>query len=241
MTNRDVALAASAAEDFDLDSDLWTTEAKDGEEADLDPALGAGWKRAGSQFQAESPGVVSDLRLVSPPVTVGDGDFTLTVRHRYMFEMDSYYNQYDGGVIELQVDGTDDWMDIGGSVYDGWVCDGSNPLADRNAFTYINWDYPGFNTVSIDLGTEYAGQTVRVRFRAGADEATGWGGWTIDRVARRHRQHAVRHARRRRACAGHSSGGGGGGGGCATGGALGWAALLAGAALALRFRRRRAR
>jgi large repetitive protein len=183
VTNRDVHLAASATEDFDLDGGLWTTEAKDGTGADLDPALGVGWKHAGSQFQAESPGFVSDLRLVSPPLAVGEGDFTFSIRHRYMFEMDSYYNQYDGGVIELQVDGSDTWEDVGEQVYDGTIYDGSNPLAGRDGFTYVNWSYPDLDTVAVNLGTTYAGETVRLRFRAGADEATGWGGWTIDRVA----------------------------------------------------------
>ena len=180
---------------------------------------------------------------MSPPVTVGDGDFTLTVRHRYMFEMDSYYNQYDGGVIELQVDGTDDWMDIGGSVYDGWVYDGSNPLADRNAFTYINWDYPGFNTVSIDLGTEYAGQTVRVRFRAGADEATGWGGWTIDRVAFGGITSTpfATLGLDAGACAGEASSKSDDGCATAPGSVNPAFVLLLGAALALRLRRRRVR
>lgn len=155
----------------------------------------------------------------------------------------SYYNQYDGGVIELQVDGSEDWVDIGDAVYDGWIYDGSNPLADRGGFTYLNWSYPAFDTVTVDLGTGYAGQTVRVRFRAGSDEAVGWGGWTLDRVAfggiagTPFSTLGLDAGR----CAGKASSTGDSS--CATApGAVNPAlVLLLGVALALRLRRRRAR
>ena len=36
---------------------------------------------------------------------------------------------------------------------------------------------------SLNLGTTYANQQVRIRFRIGADEATGFPGWDIDNIA----------------------------------------------------------
>jgi hypothetical protein len=36
--------------------------------------------------------------------------------------------------------------------------------------------------VALNLGTTYANQTVRIRFRIGADESTGAPGWDIDDI-----------------------------------------------------------
>ena len=38
-------------------------------------------------------------------------------------------------------------------------------------------------TASLNLGTTYANQQVRIRFRIGADESTGYPGWDIDNIA----------------------------------------------------------
>ena len=40
--------------------------------------------------------------------------------------------------------------------------------------------WPGFERVSLDLGQQLAGQTVRIRFRIGTDAATGAYGWELD-------------------------------------------------------------
>ena len=45
----------------------------------------------------------------------------------------------------------------------------------------VGW--PNFAPVTLNLGTTYAGQTVMLRFRIGADESTGAPGWDIDDIA----------------------------------------------------------
>src|SRR5262249_23525780 len=42
--------------------------------------------------------------------------------------------------------------------------------------------YPGLQTATANLGTTYAGMTVRVRFRLGADASGGAEGWRIDNL-----------------------------------------------------------
>jgi hypothetical protein len=43
--------------------------------------------------------------------------------------------------------------------------------------------YPNFTSATINLGTTYADQDVRIRFRVGSDENTGAPGWDIDNIA----------------------------------------------------------
>ena len=51
------------------------------------------------------------------------------------------------------------------------------------AFVAQNPSYPDMDTVTLDLGTDYAGETVRLRFRIGTDQAQGAGGWDLDDLA----------------------------------------------------------
>ena len=44
----------------------------------------------------------------------------------------------------------------------------------------VGW--PNFAPVTVNVGTAYAGQDVRIRFRIGADVATGAPGWDIDDI-----------------------------------------------------------
>jgi hypothetical protein len=43
--------------------------------------------------------------------------------------------------------------------------------------------WPNFAPVSLNLGTAYAGQNVKLRFRVGADDSTGAPGWDIDDIS----------------------------------------------------------
>ena len=76
------------------------------------------------------------------------------------------------------------WEDISTFVapgYGGTLFVGSgNPLGGRPAFVGRN---AAFNHLTLNLGTAFAGQTVRIRFRIGTDEAAADIGWEIDNVA----------------------------------------------------------
>jgi len=119
--------------------------------------------------------------LMSPELTVGSGPLGLAFSHRFSFESTGW----DGGVIELSTDGGASWTDIGTAAYNGST-NGvtAAPIgASRPAFVNRMTGWPNFTNVSLNLGTAFAGQTVRVRFRIGADESTGAPGWDIDDIA----------------------------------------------------------
>jgi hypothetical protein len=50
------------------------------------------------------------------------------------------------------------------------------------AWVGVSPNYPQYTAVTLDLGKEFAGKTVKVRFRVGADEGTGAEGWDVDDV-----------------------------------------------------------
>jgi hypothetical protein len=118
----------------------------------------------------------SDSSLVSPTMHVGSGPFTFAFDHRYLTE-----TGFDGGVIEISTDGGSTWTDIGLSATPTYattpLADG--PLAGRRAYTG-NSGIPNFTTVNVNLGSTYANQDVKIRFRFAADDNTGSQGWELD-------------------------------------------------------------
>lgn len=132
-------------------------------------------------------GSYSDHWMLSPPLQVAaTGDFTFSFQMAYDFEADAT-NRYDGGVIEISTDNVT-WVDLGsalsvpytGTIYAGA---GAGPLAGRVGYTGRSAGFPLLQTVDVNLGTLYAGQTVRVRFRIGCDSGVGAGGWLIDNLS----------------------------------------------------------
>jgi hypothetical protein len=92
-------------------------------------------------------------------------------------------------VIEISNDGGATWVDLGASAsptYNGTlVAGGDNPLQGRKAYvnTSAGFSAGTLSTVTVSLGTTYAGQDVRVRFRTGADANSVAVGWEIDDIA----------------------------------------------------------
>jgi hypothetical protein len=124
----------------------------------------------------------SDTALESPDLIVGQEPFVVTFQHRYDFE-----TTFDGGVVELSADGGATWLDASSVTdpgYDGTIFEGGgNPLAGRDAFVGRSRVWPSLLEHTLDFGTTFAGQTVRLRFRIGTDESVGAAGWTIDDLA----------------------------------------------------------
>lgn len=127
-------------------------------------------------------GVASDSVLVSPEVTVGDGNLTMTFDHKFQFET-NMNAAYDGGVIEYSADGGQTWADvadISNLAYPGMLAESENPLKLRPAFTAQNLAYPDRDTVTVTFGKQLAKKTVRFRFRFGSDSGTASEGWQVD-------------------------------------------------------------
>ncbi len=184
--NADFIANQLATDDVESDHSPWTVG--------FDPALSTGspWQRIAvtdrdHRWLGADRGATGDHYLISPPLTVAAGTpFSFTFSHRYSFEYDSTPVYYDGGVIEISTNGGASWVDIGASAspgYSGTLDSGENPLSARSAYVGTSPGYPNFATVSVNLGTTYSGQTVRVRFRIGTDPAVGAGGWEIDQIA----------------------------------------------------------
>mgnify|MGYP001579878117 CR=1 FL=1 len=132
------------------------------------------------------PGSNADISLVSPPLNVAaTGNLGLVLNHRWDFEAGGGIN-YDGAVIEVSTNAGMTWTDVGAAVagYTGTLGGPSsnNPLVGQQAFTGSSPGYPMFNTSALNLGSSYAGQTVQVRFRIGADQASAGAGWELDSI-----------------------------------------------------------
>lgn len=169
------------SDDAEAHNTAWTFDAAPG-------ALGGPWRRVESsptdhEYFLEDVGTTTDLRFVSPPLVV-DAVQPLTIgfSHRYSFEWDAGSN-YDGGVIELSSNGGASWVDLGASLspgYNGTLDGFANPVATRPAFVRVSSGFPAMIPTTIALGNAYAGQTVQIRFRHGADPGVGAPGWWID-------------------------------------------------------------
>jgi bacillolysin len=120
------------------------------------------------------------MRLAQPIVALPAGAF-LRFEHGYSFDAGS--KRFDGGVLELRIDGQP-WQDVGQERfthggYDGRIATGTgNPLKGRRAFT---GESHGYGASRVDL-TDFAGHTVELRFRLGSDRSGSGQGWYIDDI-----------------------------------------------------------
>ena len=134
-------------------------------------------------FFGPNLGAASDIRLITPSLTVSDTQpLVLNWRHSYDFEADGT-DYYDGATIELSEDGGATWVDIGAPLYTGTLvpyAGNLNPLAGQAALTGTTPGFPTLLPASLDLGTRYAGKTVRIRFRIGSDNGAAATGWVLD-------------------------------------------------------------
>jgi len=174
--NFDEVPNSSAGDDIEAENSPWTIA---GPPAVIPDILS--WKRVEiSPLEHRWLGVDSNLptdqSLISPILSVGSGDFTISFEQRYRFEFTGGTTPayFDGMILELSADGGATWSDIGAFASPGYnhtlATGGGNVLEGRPAFTATSTNYPTpFIPTSVDLGTAYAGQNVRVRFRIGTD------------------------------------------------------------------------
>jgi hypothetical protein len=187
--NYDEQPAASATESVEANATNWSFVG----DPTTSPNINAWERRAlsptnhlwwGPDNNGQRDGEKADLpdeqSLVSPTVHVGSGPLTLSFQHRFAFENGGW----DGGVVEISTDGGASWTDIGVGAYNGSTnAVTSAPIGpSRPAFVNRMVGWPTFATVTRNLGTAFANENVRIRFRIGADESTGAPGWDIDDI-----------------------------------------------------------
>ncbi|MBA3353287.1 MAG: M36 family metallopeptidase, partial [Blastocatellia bacterium] len=165
------------------------------------PAFPAGWTAApeagGINFvtSTTTPDTAPNAAFALDPLTVGGATSitspsipitaqaaTVTFRNNYNTEAG-----WDGGVLEISI-GAGAFADIitaGGSFvqngYNGSLGAGANnPIANRAAW---NGNSGGYVTTIATLPAAAAGQSVRLRWRFGADDNTAAVGWFVDTIS----------------------------------------------------------
>ncbi|MBL9022850.1 MAG: M36 family metallopeptidase [Myxococcales bacterium] len=183
----DESPASSTKDDFESGIDAWSL---DGDASELV------WTRATEDdgnhlWHGVDYASLSDTALVSPSVTASASEaFVLSFSHRYKFEAsesNGTFVTWDGSVIEYSVDGGSSWDDVSTLVdpgYTGTIGDlAENPLSNREGYVAESPGWPDMQPVTLDFGSQLAGQTVVFRFRIGSDQAASDVGWFIDDVS----------------------------------------------------------
>jgi len=182
LVHADDSLMSSATDTVESTVEAW---AKGG---DFGPEV---WEREAvspkqHRWHGEGRGGISDTWIASPELVVDvSADLVMTFSHSYDFE-ESEDTLWDGGVVEISSDGGATWVDAAqydDPGYDGELTDQSaNPLSFREAYAGQNPSHPAADVVTLNFGQAFAGETVRVRFRIGTDQAVGAPGWFIDDI-----------------------------------------------------------
>ena len=128
----------------------------------------------------------SDLSLITPPLTVSTTE-PLTVTFLHAWSLGGIdVGGSDGAVIELSQDDGQTWTDVGAALYNGKISETGasgrppNPLRGRPGVVLDSPDFPKLIAARLELGTAYAGKTVRLRFRLGTDGRDAATGWYLD-------------------------------------------------------------
>ena len=178
-------VAGATLDDVEAASTTWTRGGTVGQQV---------WNREQeAPFQTVWRGIdfssPSDTWLESPTLNVGSSPLVVQFDHRYQFEAgaaDGSGTNWDGGVIEISSDNGQSWEDIEAYAnpgYRGVLTDQSgNPLGNRRALVGTSPAWPATERRSLDLGTVFDGQQVRIRFRIGTDASVGDFGWSIDNI-----------------------------------------------------------
>ena len=135
----------------------------------------------------KDPPEISDKRLDTRNIFITSAAAQLSFRNNFNLQ-----NTFDGGVLEVSspniaggafTDITN--ASVGGSfVTGGYTSTISNstgsPIGNRMAWSGDSGGY--INTVA-NLGPHVIGQTIKLRFRLGTDQALAGGGWRIDTIS----------------------------------------------------------
>ncbi|GJM08739.1 MAG: hypothetical protein DHS20C11_10150 [Lysobacteraceae bacterium] len=143
----------------------------------------------GMAYYAEDTASTSDKYLDSIDIAlpVGESPLTLAFNTYRDIEPDSANSCWDGGLLEISTDGGSNWTQVPDSMmlndpYTGLiVTNDDSPISDLPAWCGANVG-PIQAFVALD---DWAGDTVRFRFRMGTDGAVGlpdYDGWYVDDI-----------------------------------------------------------
>ncbi|HEY2942703.1 MAG TPA: FG-GAP-like repeat-containing protein [Vicinamibacteria bacterium] len=145
----------------------------------------------------DDPPTVKDQRLATTnPISIPSGSPVLSFWHQFNSEASSNPAVgFDGGVLEYSTDGGTTWYDIlagnGGTIpanaarflqngYNRTISGSySSPLANRQAWSGNNG---AFQQVRVDMN-DFAGASVKLRWRFASDISVAAVGWWVDDVA----------------------------------------------------------
>ncbi len=178
----------------DVSGDLipWTTENTAGAAASLwqkvVPTAGTGITTRA--WYATNGAVTTDQRLTSPAITLPAGTqrpLTLAFDAFHRYEVDGATDCWDGGFVEISTDGGSNWNALGNlrtltDSYPGVLSSG-NPGVGNSA--WCRQPAGGASVRTIFTLDDFAGQSVRLRFRSTADSNTVGAtpnGWAIDNI-----------------------------------------------------------
>jgi hypothetical protein len=145
-------------------------------------------------WYAEDLSILSDQRLVSPPIDLPSADqspITLQFQNYQAFEQPNGDGRcWDAGILEISTNSGSSWAKIPNSAmltdpYDDIIWNdsqGNNPITNDYGETlaWCDQEQPFLNSV-VQLDA-YAGRQVQFRWRLGTDSAAGNEGWYIDDI-----------------------------------------------------------
>jgi hypothetical protein len=131
----------------------------------------------------------NDQPLISPPIVLpsaAQSPLQLTFRTFHVFEVDGATGCWDGALLDISTDNGSSWQQLNSQLltdpYDGVSAGGTNPVGGGVPM----WcrSAGGARNSVVDLNS-FAGQTIRLRFRATGDDNTAAGtpnGFEIDDI-----------------------------------------------------------
>lgn len=144
-------------------------------------------KRYGAQDQryaGSTPAAIGSHWMRTPVLQVAaTGDFIVSFKHRYRFEQSDGMN-WDGGQLMVSTNGGP-WASVAAAAagYNGTVDGGSgNPAQGQQAYVGQSAGWPAMATTTVNLGTAYAGQSVRLAWVVHTDPEVGTEGWEVDDI-----------------------------------------------------------